>query len=162
MCWGRQGIGGGGVQKDKGTSNMPCRQSVFPERETSVSLNLETMLSFQQVINQPALYIFFSILNSVNWQFNLKSLVFSPCSAVNRDWQFIFKHPGWKKKNPTQTHTPQPTSIWNKYLWVHDRLQTCSRCSAAISRSCHTPWSVFYKHKHCWFLIKCKTSAALS
>lgn len=45
---------------------MCYSQSVFPERETSVSLNLETILSFQQVINQQALYIFFSILNSVN------------------------------------------------------------------------------------------------
>lgn len=48
-----------GVQEDKGTSNILYRQSVFPERETSVSLNLEMMLSFQQVINQQALYIFF-------------------------------------------------------------------------------------------------------
>lgn len=162
MCWGRQG---GGIQEDKGTWNMLYSQSVFPERETSVSLNLETILSFQQVINQQALYIFFSILNSVNWQFNLKSPVFSTCSAVNRDWQFIFKHPGLKKKIKKENHTTittQPTNIWNKYLWVHDRLQTCSQRSAAISRSCHTPWSVFYKHKHCWFLIKCKTSTALS
>jgi len=55
-----------GVLEDKGTSNMLYRQSVFPEREISVSLNLEMILSFQQVINQQALYIFFSILNSVN------------------------------------------------------------------------------------------------
>lgn len=103
MCWGRQG---GGVQEDKGTWNMCYSQSAFPERETSVSLNLETILSFQQVINQQALYIFFSILNSVNWQSNLKSLVFSTCSAVNRDWQFIFKHPGLKKKKKPTNHTP--------------------------------------------------------
>lgn len=54
-----------GVQKDKGTSDMLYRQSLFPERETSVSLNLETILFPEG--NKPASAVhIFSILNSVN------------------------------------------------------------------------------------------------